>query len=73
MIYMTEYNPATQKCTAASGDSGFETLEDVKLVMGEPTHTKPVLLMYVQAEDKGVVFSKVPFRIDVESNNETSS
>ena len=62
MIYMTNYNPVTKKCTAASGNSGFETLEDVKLIMGEPTHTKPVLLMYVQAEDKGVVFSKVPFR-----------
>ena len=75
MIYMTEYNPRTAKCTAASGSSGFETLDDVKLLMGEPTHTKPVLLMYVQAEDKGIVFSKVPFRIDREekSDVETSS
>ena len=61
MIYMTNYNPKTKKCTAPSVEAGFETLDDVKLIMGEPTHSKPVLLMYVQSEEEGVVFSKVPF------------
>ena len=64
MIYMTNYNPLTKKCTAPSVDSGFETLEDVGLMMGEPAHIKETHLMYVQSEEEGVVFSKVPFRME---------
>ena len=69
MIHMTMYDPSTKKCTAPSEDSGFKTLDEVKVLMGEPTHTKPAILLYEQAEDKGVVFSKLPFKMK-ESDDE---
>jgi hypothetical protein len=37
-IYITFTDPDTKEATAPSHESGFETLEDVEVVMGEPLH-----------------------------------
>lgn len=35
-IYVTPFDPATKQTTGDSVDSGFESLEDVELINGEP-------------------------------------
>jgi len=56
MIYATEFNPATLQCTAKSADCGFDTIEQVQVVMGiGKLITRRVLLC------DGVVFSDFPF------------
>jgi len=55
-VYATEFNPVTLQCTAKSTDCGFDTIEQVQVVMGiGKLITRRVLLC------DGVVFSDFPF------------
>ena len=59
-IYATPYKTETKKPTGHSVDSGFESLEQVVEVMGEPVITHGSLYIYGDDEDR-VLFSRVPF------------
>lgn len=45
-IFLTPYNPETLRCTGASADSGFTTLDEVRQMMGEPDMAHPRMLTY---------------------------
>lgn len=54
MIYATNYDPATLRCTGHSTDSGFSSLDEVPMLLGEPDMRHPRMLTYVAA---GVAYS----------------
>lgn len=59
MIYLTPYNPTTREAVADSADSGFSSLDEVVLLMGEPKARGPRWMTYPD----GVAFSDFPFRL----------
>lgn len=63
-IYVTPFKASTKETTGPSTDSGFDSLEDVVAVMGEPDVSRGRnMLIYGPGEER-VVFSKIIFRID---------
>lgn len=63
-IYATPYNQATKQCTGPSTDSGFESLDQVAGMMGEPTHRSPRWVAYGGAGDEAVAYSMFVFHVD---------
>lgn len=53
MIYMTNYDPNTLRCTGPSVPSGFNTLDEVTALMGPPARAGKRLHTYPD----GVAFS----------------
>lgn len=62
-IYVTPFMATDRDPTAASVDSGFETLDQVVEAMGPPTISYPAMVIYGEGEER-VVFSRAVFRID---------
>lgn len=54
MIYATPYDTATLRCTGPSTDSGFSSLDEVPMLLGEPEMRHPRMLTYAEA---GVAYS----------------
>lgn len=46
VIYLTPYNSETLRCTGASADSGFTSLDEVRQMMGDPDMAHPRMLTY---------------------------
>ena len=61
MIYATPYDPATLRCTGPSTDSGFSTLDEVPMLLGEPATTHRHMMTY---PDSGVAYTDFPLNID---------
>lgn len=61
-IYATPYNNRTKKCTGPSADSGFESLDQVAAMMGEPIKTSPKMLIYGGDTDR-IVYSTFVFTL----------
>lgn len=61
MIFSTPYDPATLHCTGPSTDSGFSTLDEVPMLLGEPDMRHPRMLTYAAA---GVAYSDFVLHID---------
>ena len=59
MIYATPYDPNTLKTTDLSTDSGFTSLDDVVVMLGEPVIRHPRWLTY----GDGLAFSDFPFNL----------
>ena len=70
MIYATSYNPDTLRCTGPSTDSGFSSLDEVPLLLGEPDMGHPRMLTYVAA---GVAYSDFVLHIDTGVTDSVSS
>lgn len=67
MIYVTSFNAARQ-CTSQSANSGFVSLEQVVMFVGDGyTHKARHMVVYA-----GVVFSDFAFQIDEPGNNAVS-
>ena len=64
-IYATPFKHTARECSGPSTDSGFDSLDTVELIAGEPEHRFAGMLIYGDGEDR-VVFSKIIFRIDGE-------
>lgn len=46
MIYQTPYDTATLRCTGPSTDSGFSSLDEVPMLLGEPATTHRHMVTY---------------------------
>lgn len=62
MIYATSFNPETRLPTSISTDSGFESLEQVRLILGEPKKETPAFLIY----PGDVIFSRIAWFLGYE-------
>lgn len=63
-VYATPYNQADKQCTGPSTDSGFESLDQVVGMMGEPMHRASRWLAYAGAGDEAIAYSNFIFRVD---------
>lgn len=61
VIYATPYNPATLRCTGPSTDSGFSSLDEVPMLLGEPATTHRHMVTYPES---GVAYTDFPLNID---------
>lgn len=59
MILATPFDPATRLCTGPSEPSGFDSLEDVVALMGEPIRQTRAMVIY-----PGIVYSPIVFSLD---------
>lgn len=66
MIYQTPFDPSTKQCTGPSEPTGFDTLDDVLLLMGQPEHPGQRVHTYTGA---GVAFSDFLLHIDKAANS----
>lgn len=62
-IYATPYNQATKQTTGPSTDSGFESLDQVVGMMGNPMHRSPRWLAYGSMGDEAVAYSEFVFSL----------
>lgn len=60
-IYTTPFDPETLQATGRSEPSGFESLDQIRQLMGPPLHGTAALLVY----PGGVLFSRIPFNLDL--------
>lgn len=58
MIYLTTFDPVTKRGNAASTDSGFPTLDDVRAVLGDGWLSSSGRVVIYPG---GVAFSDYPF------------
>ena len=59
MIYATPFDPVTLEALGQSTNSGFESLEQVKEMLGPPNTDNKRSLIY-----DGIAYSDFAFRID---------
>jgi hypothetical protein len=45
-IYITPFNASTMTCTGKSEPAGFDTLDDMRTLMGTPIVDHPAVLVY---------------------------
>ena len=63
MIYMTPFDTQTKLATSASTDSGFDSIQQVRDVMGEPSTDGKRIVIY-----DDVAFTEYPCYIDPKDN-----
>lgn len=64
-IWMTPFNRSNKQATGASIDSGFDSLDAVKTLMGEPQHgSTDAVLIYGDGEQR-TCFTRVPLGPEV--------
>ena len=59
-IFVTPFDPKTRQCQSVSTDSGFNSLEQVVEMMGEPIKQTEAFLIYGD-DSARVLFSRVAF------------
>lgn len=61
-IYATPFDNCTKKTTGKSTDSGFESLDQVVMMMGEPLKTTQQMVIYGDKVNR-IVYSTFPFTL----------
>lgn len=65
MIYATPFDPETRLCTAASVETGFQTLEEATTATGEPSRRYRAMVIY-----PGLIFTRFAWNVENERQNE---
>jgi hypothetical protein len=60
-VYITPFLADTLECTAPSEPAGFDTLDDVRELMGPPNNQHDALLVYGEGNDR-ILFSRLVWK-----------